>query len=127
MEEAVETGEELAKELQLARKEAAVNKEETKGVRKRLAGCHFHYKELQQHYNDLLKQKEDHERLLAKAQKHEALHKSQAESWAATMENVREKRRIAEEKVDALTRENEDLQQLCNQLKEETKFLPAEA
>ena len=127
MEEAVQTGEELAKELQLARKEAAVNKEETKGVRKRLAGCHFHYKELQQHYNEVLKQNEDHERLLAKAQKHEALHKSQAESWTATMENIREKRRAAEEKVDALTRENANLQQECNQLKEELKFLPAEA
>jgi len=127
MEEAVETGEELSRELQLARKEAAVNKEEAKGVRKRLAGCHFHYKELQQHYNDVLKQNEDHERLLAKAQKHESLHKSQAESWAATMENVREKRRAAEEKVDALSRENAQLQQVCSQLKEEMRFLPAEA
>lgn len=127
MEEAVETGKELAKELQLARKEAAVNKEEAKTTRKRLSGCHFHYKQLQQHYNDILKQNEDHERDLAKAQKHEALYKSQAESWAAMMENIREKKRAAEEKVDILTKENTDLQQLCEHQKEEMKFLSAEA
>lgn len=127
MEEAVETGEELAKQLQMARSEAAVNKEETKGVRKRLVGCHFHYKELQEQYDAVLKQSDDQERRLAKAQKHEALHNSQAESWAAMMENVRGKRRAAEEKMDSLTKEKEELQQLCYQLKEENKYLPAEA
>lgn len=124
-EEAVETGEELSKELQMARSEAAVNKEECKGVRKRLAGCHFHYKELQQHYDTLLKQNEDFERRLTKAQKHEALHNTQAESWAAMMENVREQRRAAEAKVVNLGQQNEVLQKLNEQLKEESKLLPA--
>jgi len=125
MEEAIETGEELSKKLQMARSEAAVNKEETKGVRKRLAGCHFHYKELQQQYDAILKENENHERLLAKAQKHEALHNTQAESWSTMMENVRGKRRAAEEQVDALSTKNEELQRLCHQLKEETRILRA--
>jgi len=74
MEEAVLTGEKISNELQLARTEVAVNKEETKGVRKRLAGCHFHYKELQQHYDTILKQNEELERRLGEAEEYEALH-----------------------------------------------------
>jgi uncharacterized protein (DUF3084 family) len=129
MEESVATGEQLAKELQLARTEAAVNKEETRGVRKRLAGCHFHYKELQQHYNELLQQSEEQERRLAKAEKHDALHSSQAESWVASMGKVRERRRAADEKVESLCKENEELQQKCNELEAEvsaSEFLEKE-
>jgi chromosome segregation ATPase len=74
MEEAVLTGEILSNELQLARTEAAANKEETNGVRKRLAGCHFHYKELQQHYDAMVKQNEELERRLGEAEEYEALH-----------------------------------------------------
>ena len=118
MEEAVETGEQLAKDLQMAKNDAARNKEETKGIRKRLAGCHFHYKQLQQQYDEVLKQNGDLDRRLSKAQKYEALHNTQAESWTAMMENVRDKRRAAEEKVDSLSKENEELHLYCNELME---------
>jgi len=124
MEEAVMTGEELSKELQQARTEAAVNKEETRGVRKRLAGCHFHYKELQEHYNEILKKNEENERLLAKAEKYEALHNSQADSWVADMESVREKHRLSQENVKSLKNENEKLQQLVNKLRSEQMQVP---
>jgi len=40
------------------------------------------------------------------------------------MENVRKN---TEEKVDNLTKENEELQQLCDQLQTEIKLLPAES
>lgn len=124
MEEAVQTGEELSKELQAAKSEAAVNKEEARGIRKRLAGCHFHYKELQQHYDEILKQNEEYEKQLAKAEKYEALHNEQADSWADMMDSVREKRRIAEEKANKLLKENEQLQQLCDQLQADMGLAP---
>ncbi len=127
MEEAVHTGEELAKELQKARSEAAVNKEEAKGIRKRLAGCHFHYKELQEHYDQLLKQNEECERELAKAEKYESLYNAKEESWSSMIESIREKHRVAEEKADMLGKENSLLQQLCDRLQAEIKLLPAEA
>jgi len=118
MEEAVETGERLTKELQMAKNGAARNKEETKGIRKRLAGCHFHYKQLQQQYDTVLKENEHLDRRLSKAQKYEALKNTQAESWTAMMENIREKRREAETKVDSLSKENEELHLYCDELVE---------
>ena len=131
MEEAEQTVEELSKQLQVARSEATVNKEEAKGIRKRLAGCHLHYKELQQHYDALLKQNDECERELAKADKHEMLHEllhnSEAKSWAESMDSVREKHRIAEEKASILGKENDKLQQLCNELQSEKRVAPAEA
>ena len=99
MEEAVQTGEELSKQLQAAKSEAAVNKEEARGIRKRLAGCHFHYKELQQHYDEVLKQNAEFEKDLIKAEKYEALHNAQADSWVDSMDSVREKRTIQKERV----------------------------
>jgi len=127
LEEAVQTGEELAKELQRARSEAAVNKEEAKGIRKRLAGCHFHYKELQEHYDQLLKQNEESERGLAKAEKYESLYNAKEESWSSMIEGIKEKHRVAEEKTEMLRKENDLLQQLCDRLQAEMKLLPAEA
>ena len=134
MEEAVQTGEELAQELQRARSEAAVNKEEAKGIRKRLAGCHFHYKELQEHYDQLLKVNVENERELAKAEKYEGLYNAKEESWALMLDNIREKKRVAEEKAglaeekaNNVGKEKEELQQLCDRLQAEMKLLPAEA
>lgn len=124
MEEAVQTGEELSKQLQAAKSEAAVNKEEARGIRKRLAGCHFHYKELQQHYDEVLKQNEEYEKELIKAEKYEALHNAQADSWADSMDSVREKRRIAEEKAKNLLNENKQLKQLCEQLQADMGLAP---
>lgn len=134
MEEAVQTGEELAQELQRARSEAAVNKEEAKGIRKRLAGCHFHYKELQEHYDQLLKVNEENERELVKAEKYEGLYNAKEESWALMLDSIREKNRVAEEKAGlaeekatSLGKEKEQLQLLCDRLQAEMKLLPAEA
>lgn len=124
MEEAVQTGEELSKQLQAAKSEAAVNKEEARGIRKRLAGCHFHYKELQQHYDEVLKQNAEFEKDLIKAEKYEALHNAQADSWVDSMDSVREKRRIAEEKAKNLLNENKQLKQLCEQLQADMGLAP---
>merc|ERR1740130_1028980 len=110
MEEAVETGERLSKELVMARNDSAKDKEESKGIRKRLAGCHFHYKQLQEQYDILLKQKDSVERQLIKSQKDEASRRSKIDSLQISMmNNLREKRRDAD-KVDTLSRENEELQ-----------------
>merc|ERR1740117_1532725 len=116
MEEAVETGERLSKELVMARNDSAKDKEESKGIRKRLAGCHFHYKQLQEQYDILLKQKDNVERQLIKSQKDEASRRSKIDSLQISMmNNLREKRRDAD-KVDTLSRENEELQMKMKKL-----------
>jgi hypothetical protein len=116
MEEAVETGERLSKELVMARNDSAKDKEESKGIRKRLAGCHFHYKQLQEQYDILLKQKDNVERQLIKSQKDEASRRSKVDSLQISMmNNLREKRRDAD-KVDTLSKENEKLQMKMNEL-----------
>ena len=116
MEEAVETGERLSKELVMARNDSAKDKEESKGIRKRLAGCHFHYKQLQEQYDILLKQKDNVERQLIKSQKDEASRRSKIDSLQISMmNNLREKRRDAD-KVDTLSRENEELQMKMKEL-----------
>ena len=118
MEEAVEAVEDLTKELQMAKNDSARSKEESKGIRKRLAGCHFHYRQLQEQYDALLREKDRVDSLLAKAQKHAALNKKQAESWANLTESIREKRREADMKVELLTKENEELNLYCKELTE---------
>jgi hypothetical protein len=116
MEEAVETGERLSKELVMARNDSAKDKEESKGIRKRLAGCHFHYKQLQEQYDILLKQKDNVERQLIKSQKDEASRRSKIDSLQISMmNNLREKHRDAD-KVDTLSRENEELQMKMKKL-----------
>ena len=105
-------------ELQMAKNDSARSKEESKGIRKRLAGCHFHYRELQQQYNTLLREKDSVDSLLSKAQKHIALNKAQAESWANLTDSIREKRREADKKVEILTKENEELNMYCKDLTE---------
>ena len=64
---------------------------------------------------------------MAKAIKYDALHNSKADALAAEMKDAKEKCREAEERVDNLSKENEKLQQLCQQLQDEMKLLPAEA
>ena len=116
LEEAMETVTQLEQDLKQAKSEAARNKEESKSVRKRLAGCHFHYKQLQEQYNATLKQKDDFDRQVQKAQKYDALRQAQAESWKSQLEDLREHRRISEEQIDRLTKENQELQGYCDDL-----------
>ena len=90
MEEAVETGEQLAIDLQQAKNEVAKRKEETKGIRKRLAGCHFHYKQLQDQYVSVVKEKEDLDSRLSEF--------------------------LKDGKLESLSKENEELHTYCNEL-----------
>ena len=107
MKEAVETGERLSKELILAKNDSDKNKEESRGIRKRLAGCHTHYKQLQEQYDILLKEKDNVERQLIQSQKDEVLRRSKIDSMQISMmNNLREKRRDAD-KVDTLSKEND--------------------
>ncbi len=110
------TVEELEKDVRRAKSDAARNKEESKSVRKRLAGCHFHYRQLQQQYDACLKERNDLERLYAKALRHEGLRKAQEESWCRKVEDLRERRRAAEDDVNRLKQENLDLHTQCNEL-----------
>jgi len=90
LEEAVETGEQLAIDLQQAKNEVAKRKEETKGIRKRLAGCHFHYKQLQDQYDLVIKEKEDLDSRLSEF--------------------------LKDGKLESLSKENEQLHTYCNEL-----------
>jgi chromosome segregation ATPase len=110
MKEAVETGERLSKELILAKNDSDKNKEESRGIRKRLAGCHTHYKQLQEQYDILLKEKDNVERQLVVSQKNETLRRSQVDSWQSIMKDLREKRHDADNKVNTLSKENDKLQ-----------------
>jgi len=116
MEEAVITAERLSSALLLAKNGAAKSKEEAKSIRKRLAGCHFHYKHLQQQYDTLLREKDTVERQLQKAHLFEALRKTQLASWQGMMETLRDKRDQAEEKAQTLSVENDELQLICDEL-----------
>jgi chromosome segregation ATPase len=116
MEDAMATVEELEKDVRQAKSESARNKEESKSVRKRLAGCHYHYRQLQQQYDSCLKEKNDLERLYSKALRYEGLRKIQEESWCTKMEDLREKRRMAEADVSQLKQENLELHSHCNEL-----------
>jgi chromosome segregation ATPase len=106
----------LEEDLKQAKSEAARNKEESKSVRKRLAGCHFHYKQLQEQYNATLKQKDDLDRQIKKAHKYDVLRQEQAESWKSQIADLREHRRISEEQIDRLTKENQELHTCCEDL-----------
>jgi uncharacterized protein (DUF3084 family) len=110
------TVEELEKDLHRAKSDAARNKEESKCVRKRLAGCHFHYRQLQQEYDTCLKERDDLERRNATALRHEALRRVQEESWQRKVEDLREKGRVAEDGVGRLTKENSELHTYCKEL-----------
>ena len=116
MEEAVITAERLSSALLMAKNDSAKSKEEAKSIRKRLAGCHFHYKHLQQQYDTLLREKDTVERQLQKAQLFEALRKTQLASWQGMLETLRNKRDKADEKAHTLTKENEELQLICDEL-----------
>ena len=116
LEEAIDTVEQLEHDLKLARSDAARNKEESKSIRKRLAGCHFHYKALQEQYDVALKQKDELERQCVKAQKHDALRQEQAESWKSQIEHLQEQRKASHEQVERLTKENQELHGTCEEL-----------
>merc|ERR1712238_2527 len=92
------------------------SKEEAKSIRKRLAGCHFHYQHLQQQYDTLIREKDTVERQLHKAHLFEALRKTQLESWQGMMETLRDKRDKADEKAHTLSQENDELQLICDEL-----------
>ena len=112
----MDTVTQLEQDLKQAKSEAARNKEESKSVRKRLAGCHFHYKQLQEQYNTALKQKDDLDCQIQKAQKYDALRKAQTESWKSQLEDLREHRRVSQEQVERLAKENEELHSYCEDL-----------
>ena len=116
MEEAVITAERLSSALLMAKNDSAKSKEEAKSIRKRLAGCHFHYKHLQQQYDTLIREKDTVERQLHKAHLFEALRKTQLESWQGMMETLRDKRDKADEKAHTLSQENDELQLICDEL-----------
>jgi chromosome segregation ATPase len=116
LEEAMETVTQLEQDLNQAKSEAARNKEECKSVRKRLVGCHFHYKQLQEQYNSTLQQKDDLHRQVQTTRKHAALRQAQAESCTSQLEDLRRHRRISEEEIERLTKENEELHNHCEEL-----------
>jgi chromosome segregation ATPase len=112
----METVWKLEQDLNQAKSEAARNKEECKSVRKRLVGCHFHYKQLQEQYNIALKQKDDLERQIQKARKHAALRQAQAESCISQYEDLQKRRHVSEEQVESLNKKNEELHSYCEEL-----------
>lgn len=109
----MDTVSQLEDDLKQAKSEAARSKEESKSIRKRLAGCHFHYKQLQEQYNSTLRLKDDLKRHVQKAHKYDALRQEQAESWKAQVDDLRECHRISEAQVVRLTKENQDLLKYC--------------
>ncbi|KAG7358487.1 hypothetical protein IV203_015076 [Nitzschia inconspicua] len=116
LEEAMDTVTQLEENLKQAKSEAARNKEESKSIRKLLAGCHFHYKQLQEKYNTILKQKDDLARQLQKAQKYDALRQEQAAFLKSQMGDLRENKRVSEQQIDRLTKENQELLKYCEDL-----------
>jgi chromosome segregation ATPase len=116
LEEAIDTVEQLERDLKLSKSEAARNKEESRSIRKRLAGCHFHYKQLQEQYDVALKQKADMERQLHKAEKYDALRQAQAESWKSEIEDLQGHRKVSFEQLERLKKENEELHAYCEDL-----------
>jgi chromosome segregation ATPase len=115
-EDSVARMEGLEIELRLAKTDAARSKEESKSTRKRLAGCHFHYKQLQQQYDDALSQTVAVERALTRAQKHSEIHKAQTECWTEKLVHIREKRAESNEENKRLLHENKELKTYCNDL-----------
>eukprot|EP00536_Pseudo-nitzschia_multiseries_P010584 jgi/Psemu1/326090/estExt_fgenesh1_pg.C_3280004 len=67
LEESVQTAERLAVELKAAKNEAEQHEAETKGIRKKLSGCHFHYKQLQEQYEEVVQENEELDRRLSEA------------------------------------------------------------
>jgi chromosome segregation ATPase len=128
LEEAMDTVTTLEQDLTQAKSEAARNKEECKSVRKRLVGCHFHYKQLQEQYSTTLKVNDDLDRQVQKARKHALLRQAQEESCTSDLEDMRRHRRVSEEQVERLTKENEELHSYCEGLlKLATKSVDAAA
>ncbi|VEU36716.1 unnamed protein product [Pseudo-nitzschia multistriata] len=68
LEEAVATEQQLASDMENAKNEAAKCREETKAIRKRLAGCHSHYKQLREEYTLLQQENEELDYRLSEAQ-----------------------------------------------------------
>lgn len=110
LEEAMDTVTQLKQDLKQAKADAARNKEEARSVRKRLSGCHFHYKQLQEQYDACLRQKDDLHRQVTKAEKHENLGQTQAESWKSQFYQLRDKFRASQEQIKRLALEKPELQ-----------------
>ena len=81
-----------------------------------MAGCHYHYKKLQEQYNHALQEKAEAERQLERAYKEAELRKKQEDSWTEKLAFIREKRKTSEEENKKLRREKKDLESYCNNL-----------
>lgn len=106
----------LERNLMLAKSEAARNKEEGKGTRNRLVGCHFQHRKLQMEYEEMVVQKANLERDLNRTKRQLQVQKSQHDSWKEKLSNLREKREEAAMKHRKLLEENTELKAYCNEL-----------
>jgi hypothetical protein len=106
----------LERNLAFAKSDAARNKEESKGTRSRLVGCHFHHRKLQIEYNDMLVQKANIEKYLNSAKRELKTQRTQQGSWTERLSNLREKREEIALKNHKLLEENTELKAYCNEL-----------
>lgn len=102
--------------LRVSKATAAKNKEETKCTRKRLAGSHFHFKQLQVQYDDLVSQKVESERQLSKASRQLKIFEKQRDTWTQKLNHVRQERQGTEKARRKLAEENRSLKSHCNEL-----------
>jgi chromosome segregation ATPase len=108
-EDAIEKVKRLEHELKHAKAEAARNKEEAKGVRKRLVGCHFHYKQSLREKDDLV-----HE--LIRSKQYASLLQTQTSEFRSQFDHVQGSLLDSKKQIDRLTQENEELHKYCEDL-----------
>ena len=116
LEDANETIGKLETELKHAKAEIARSKEDSKSIRKRLAGCHFHYKQLQQEYETAVKEKDDLEYRMIKTANYNSVLKTQTDSLTREVEELQEKSRASGEEIERMKNENQDLRHYCDDL-----------
>ena len=126
MEEAVITGERLEKELLATKNDSAKNNEDSKSIRKRLAGCHLHYKHLQEQHDKLLEEKDAVDRQSAKAQSNVALRIAQIESCTPASETTEDEDEdyyyYVEDEVENEDKTDEDSMAGDNRTEEEEDY-----
>ncbi len=106
---------ELERNLKVARSDAVRSKEDSKSLRNRLAGCNFHFKQLQAQHEDVVTKKVSIERDLEKTRRPLKLREAQLQPWKGKVSNVREQKAEAPIQNKHLIHENTELKSDYNE------------
>ena len=108
--------EELETELAIAKAQAARSKEETKSTRKRLVGCHFQYKKLEQENYDALKKIESLEKDVGEAKFDNLKMQQQEAIWKERVSKLTQAKDQSDTEVKRLLGENKEVKSICEEM-----------